>query len=89
MLYKDMSREELSCELESLKAQYEEFKAKGLALDLSRGKPCSDQLDIMEVELITVITEFLMEFPRRRSFFPTSFRFLSRDFSSAEIPRLI
>ena len=56
MLYKDMSREELSCELESLKAQYEEFKAKGLALDLSRGKPCSDQLDIMEGMLTCLST---------------------------------
>ena len=55
MLYKDMSREELSCELESLKAQYEEFKAKGLALDLSRGKPCSDQLDIME-DMLTCLS---------------------------------
>lgn len=55
MLYKDMSREELSCELESLKAQYEEFKVKGLALDLSRGKPCSDQLDIME-DMLTCLS---------------------------------
>lgn len=55
MLYKDMSREELSCELESLKAQYDEFKAKGLALDLSRGKPCSDQLDIME-DMLTCLS---------------------------------
>ena len=55
MLYKDMSREELSCELESLKAQYEEFKAKGLALDLSRGKPSSDQLDIIE-DMLTCLS---------------------------------
>ena len=55
MLYTDMSREELSCELESLKAQYDEFKAKGLALDLSRGKPCSDQLDIME-DMLTCLS---------------------------------
>lgn len=48
MLYKDMKREELEAELSVLNARYSELKEMKLALDLSRGKPCKDQLDIME-----------------------------------------
>ncbi len=47
MRYTDMSREELSAELSLMKAAYDAFAAKGLKLDLSRGKPGADQLDIM------------------------------------------
>ena len=55
MLYKDMNREQLEGVLAQLNVQYEEFKAKGLALDLSRGKPCKDQLDIME-DMLTCLS---------------------------------
>lgn len=44
--YRDMSREELLAELKGLEAQFEEVKAKGLKLDMSRGKPAQAQLDI-------------------------------------------
>lgn len=44
--YKDMSREELLSEKASLEAQYEEVKAKGLKLDMSRGKPATAQLEL-------------------------------------------
>ncbi|MBO5648849.1 MAG: aminotransferase, partial [Clostridia bacterium] len=44
--YCDMSREELLSELDWLNSAYEEKKAQGLKLDMSRGKPGRDQLDI-------------------------------------------
>ena len=44
--YTEMSRAELQSERESVLRQYEEYKSQGLNLDLSRGKPNSDQLDI-------------------------------------------
>ncbi len=47
MKYTDMSRAELAAELASMQAAYEAFAARGLKLDLSRGKPGADQLDIM------------------------------------------
>ena len=44
--YQEMSREELLAEKESLEAEYAKIKAQGLALDMSRGKPGADQLDL-------------------------------------------
>ena len=44
--YKDMSREELLQEKAALEAQYEEVQARGLKLDMSRGKPSAAQLDL-------------------------------------------
>ena len=43
-----MSREQLSALYTQLQAQYEAAKAKGLSLDLSRGKPCAEQLDLID-----------------------------------------
>ena len=44
--YQELSEGELKGEYESLLKQYNEYKAMNLKLDLSRGKPNSDQLDI-------------------------------------------
>ena len=44
--YKDLSKSELSQLKEELLAAYEGFKAQGLSLDMSRGKPGKDQLDL-------------------------------------------
>ena len=46
MQYNDMSKEELLTLKESLNKEYAEAKAKGLALDMSRGKPSAKQLDV-------------------------------------------
>lgn len=44
--YKEMSREEMQREYDLLAAKYNEVKAKGLKLDMSRGKPAKAQLDL-------------------------------------------
>ena len=40
--------------LEQLMQEYEGYKQKGLKLDMSRGKPCTEQLDLSE-PLLTVL----------------------------------
>ena len=44
--YKEMTREELLAEKESLDRAFEEVKAKNLSLDMSRGKPSTEQLEL-------------------------------------------
>ena len=44
--YQELSREELLALKEQLSAEYEDSKAKGLKLDMSRGKPAVSQLDM-------------------------------------------
>ncbi len=44
--YKDMTKEELGEEIKELKAQYKKYQDMDLRLDMSRGKPCREQLDI-------------------------------------------
>ena len=46
--YEDMSREELLQEKEALEKQYAEICALGLSLDMSRGKPSKEQLDLSQ-----------------------------------------
>ena len=55
MLYKDMNKEALATELAKLQAEYDALKAQNLALDLSRGKPGKEQLDLVE-GLLTCLT---------------------------------
>ncbi len=52
--YREMSRDELIALKKELESQYEEAKAKGLKLDMSRGKAASAQLD-MEMDFLDVI----------------------------------
>lgn len=44
--YQEMSKEELLQEKAALEAEYAKIKESGLALDMSRGKPGADQLDL-------------------------------------------
>lgn len=53
--YKELGREELFSLKESLERDYEKEKAKGLKLDMSRGKASVSQLD-MEMDFLDVVT---------------------------------
>lgn len=44
--YKGFCKEELIEKKENLSRKYEEYKKQGLKLDMSRGKPCPEQLDL-------------------------------------------
>ena len=52
--YKDLSREELLKEKENLEQQFAEIKAKGLKLDMSRGKPAAAQLNL-SMEMMNIL----------------------------------
>ncbi|MBQ8510586.1 MAG: aminotransferase class I/II-fold pyridoxal phosphate-dependent enzyme [Clostridia bacterium] len=54
MEYSSMSREALAAEKSALEAQYEHYKSQGMKLDMSRGKPGQEQLDITEGMLSVV-----------------------------------
>ncbi len=44
--YSEMTKEELSKEIDELKVQYKKYQDMSLTLDMSRGKPCTEQLDL-------------------------------------------
>ncbi len=44
--YQEMTQEELQEELKSLRNIYNRYQEQGLKLDMSRGKPCKEQLDL-------------------------------------------
>ncbi|MBO5504441.1 MAG: aminotransferase [Lachnospiraceae bacterium] len=44
--YQEMTKEELQEQLSQLQAEYHRFQAMDLNLDMSRGKPCREQLDL-------------------------------------------
>ena len=46
MNYTKMSKDELRQEHEALLGKYRDFQARGLNLDMTRGKPCTAQLDL-------------------------------------------
>ena len=54
--YKELSKDELLTLKEQLNKEYEDVKAKGLKLDMSRGKPAASQLD-MEMDFLNVLDE--------------------------------
>ena len=56
MTYEMMSAEALKSEQAKLLGEYEDIKARGLTLDLSRGKPSREQLDLM-TGMLTVLSK--------------------------------
>lgn len=56
MLYNEMSKEELVALKGELEKEYEEVKKLGLSLDMSRGKPGADQLNL-SVDMLNVIVD--------------------------------
>ncbi len=44
--YKEMNKEELEKEIANLKAEYKRYQAMDLSLNMARGKPCHEQLDL-------------------------------------------
>ena len=55
MLYNQMSKEEVVSLKGELEKKYEEVKSLGLALDMSRGKPSAEQLDLT-MDMLKVMT---------------------------------
>ena len=54
--YTEMTKDELMQELTAVEAQYKELQAKGLSLNISRGKPGKEQLDIV-TDMLGVVNE--------------------------------
>ncbi len=59
--YSQMSREELLQEKEALEQQYKEICAKGLKLDMSRGKPSKAQLDLSQPMMDVLHADTVLE----------------------------
>ena len=55
MTYLQMSREELEKQFSRIETEYNKIKSEGLSLDLSRGKPGREQLDLM-TDMLTCIS---------------------------------
>lgn len=62
MNYSQMTKEALKSLLDKETLRYEEYKREGLNLDLSRGKPCNEQLDLSMdyFDVLTRTTAFSM-----------------------------
>lgn len=56
MNYKELSKTAMEAELSKLKVEYGKYAAKGLKLDMSRGKPGEDQLALSD-GMLTVLSE--------------------------------
>lgn len=63
MSYLSMSKDELKQEREALLKQYEEYKGKGLSLNMARGKPSPEQLDLSQplLDSLTSADSYLSE----------------------------
>lgn len=58
--YLTMEKQQLTQELAALQEQYQAFQAQGLKLDMSRGKPCKEQLDLsMDMLKINQVEDYI------------------------------
>ncbi|EJX05159.1 aspartate aminotransferase, partial [gut metagenome] len=58
--YLGMNKVELNAELDALRARYQEFVKMNLKLDMSRGKPCPEQLDLSK-EMLRMVDNYIGE----------------------------
>ncbi len=58
--YLGMNKEELNAELDRLHKSYQDFVDMGLKLDMSRGKPCPEQLDLSK-EMLRMVDNYIGE----------------------------
>ncbi len=65
--YFEMTEEELLFEKESLVKRYEDKKSLGLKLDISRGKPCAEQL-ALSVPMLSIIRDNIENFKCENGF---------------------
>ena len=56
MEYNKMSPAQLEAEYTAVSQRFEELKSKGLKLDMSRGKPGKEQLDLVS-DMLTVLSK--------------------------------
>lgn len=56
MLYRQLTKEQINEQLKSLNEQYEAVQKEKLSIDISRGKPCKEQLD-MSMPLLAAIDD--------------------------------
>ena len=79
MTFESMPKKELEGLHSQLLEKYNSFKAKNLKLDMSRGKPCTQQLDLsmdmlkindLQPDLSAETTEFSTVSPSARQFSP-------------------
>ena len=54
MIYRDKTKDFLEKELAKEKANYEEILKQNVKIDISRGKPCKEQLDL-SMEMLNMI----------------------------------
>lgn len=57
MYYKTLSKAELENELNNVRARYDTFKSRGITLDMSRGKPGPEQLDVSSKAFDDIISD--------------------------------
>jgi DNA-binding transcriptional MocR family regulator len=60
-MYINLPKEQLTALKTTLEKEYEALKAKGLKLDMSRGKPCDEQLDLSSEMLYSDLGDFKSE----------------------------
>ena len=56
MKYREMTAEQRKAEFEKVSAEFEAWKAKGLKLNMARGRPGKEQLDLVS-DILSVMTD--------------------------------